>query len=299
MAAPKITLDQWSALVTVVESGGYAAAAARLHRTQSTITYTVKKLEALLGLSVFQLEGRRAVLTPAGRVLYRRGRTLLAEAERLERAAGALARGWESEIRLAVEIIFPTWRLLECFAAFDREHPGIRIELIESVLGGTDEALLEGQVDFAIGSSVPPGFLGDPLTTVDFVCAAAPDHPLHRAGDSLTLEDLARHRHLVIRESSTHRARVAGWLNEYRWTVSTKATSIRAATMGLGYAWYPEDSIREELEAGTLKRLPLREGSVRRATLQLIFADRDAAGPGALRLADVIRSRVAESAASG
>jgi len=49
---------------------------------------------------------------------------------------------------------------------------------------------------------------------------------------------------------------------ERRWTVSNTATSIRAATMGLGFAWYPEDSIRSELESGALKPLP-REGAER------------------------------------
>ena len=43
--------------------------------------------------------------------------------------------------------------------------------------------------------------------------------------------------------------------------VAHKATSIRAAVMGLGYAWYPEDAIREELERGAPKPLPLREGA--------------------------------------
>ena len=291
MPAPKITLDQWNALIAVVESGGYAQAAERLHRSQSTVTYNVKRLEELIGMPVFEIEGRKAVLTPGGRVLYRRGKSLIAEATRLERAAAALARGWEPEIRLAAEIVFPTWLLLECFALFSAEHPGIRIELFESVLDGTDEALLEGKVDFAIGSSVPAGFLGDALMQVRFVCAAAPSHPLHAAGGELTLEDLQRHRHLVVRGSSAQRSRTAGWLNEHRWTVSAKATSIRAAVMGLGYAWYPEDSIREELETGRLKPLPLREGAVRTETLRLIFADRDAAGPGSLRLAAIIREQ--------
>jgi DNA-binding transcriptional LysR family regulator len=128
---------------------------------------------------------------------------------------------------------------------------------------------------------------------VRFICAAAPSHPLYQAGHALTLEDLRRHRHLVIRDTSRERGGVAGWLNEERWTLTAKATSIRAAVMGLGYAWYPEESIREELATGRLKPLPLREGGVRTATLQLIFADRDGAGPGALRLADIIRTRVA------
>src|SRR5512137_1483760 len=175
---PKIALDQWRTLIAVVEAGGYAQAAEQLHKSQSTLTYSVQKLERLLGVKVFEIQGRKAVLTPAGQVLYRRGKILMEEALRLERAAASLAAGWEPELRLAVDIIFPTWLLLECFARFAEEHPETRIELIESVLGGTDEALLEGRVDLAIGSSVPPGFIGDPIMHVRFIAAAHPDHPL-------------------------------------------------------------------------------------------------------------------------
>lgn len=292
-AAPKISLDQWRTLIGVVEAGGYAQAAEQLYKSQSTLTYGVQKLERLLDVKVFAIQGRKAVLTAAGQVLYRRGKTLMEEALRLERAAAGLAAGWEPELRLAVDIIFPTWLLLECFACFAAEQPEIRIELIESVLGGTDEALLEGRADLAIGSSVPPGFIGDPIMPVRFIAAAHPNHPLHRLGRPLTLEDLRQHRHLVVRDTSRERSRTPGWLNEQRWTVSHKATSIRAACMGLGYAWYAEDIIRQELDAGALKPLPLREGAERWATLYLIFADRDAAGPGALRIAALIRAEIA------
>ena len=76
MTTPRITLDQWAALVAVVEQGGYGPASERLHRTQSTVTYTIKRLEDQLGLKVFERQGRRAALTPAGQVLYRRGKSL-------------------------------------------------------------------------------------------------------------------------------------------------------------------------------------------------------------------------------
>jgi DNA-binding transcriptional LysR family regulator len=292
MPPPKISLDQWTTLVSVVESGGYAKAAERLHKSQSTLTYAIQKLEELLGVKVFEIRGRKAVLTATGELLYRRGKTLLDEAARLEHAARELAQGWEPEIRLAVEIIFPTWLLLHCLGEFAKERPETRIELIESVLGGTDEALAHRKVDLAIGSGVAPGFVGDVLLPMRFVCAAAPTHPLHSLGRELTLEDLRRHRHLVIRDSGVQRARPGGWLNELRWTVSHKATSIRAAVMGLGYAWYPEDSIREELDRGTLKPLPLREGAERFTTLYLVFADRDTAGPGTRRLSEIIKEEV-------
>ena len=157
------------------------------------------------------------------------------------------------------------------------------------MLGGTDEALAERKVELAIATRIPPGFVGDVLAPVRTVCVAAPGHALHALGRELTLDDLRAHRHLVIRDSGVQRLRSAGWLNEQRWTVSHKATSIRAAVMGLGYAWYPEDAIRDELERGTLKRLPLREGAERSGTLFLVFADRDAAGPGTLRLGEILR----------
>ena len=72
------------------------------------------------------------------------------------------------------------------------------------------------------------------------------------------------------------------------------ATSIGAVTRGFGFAWFPEEKIRNELAQGTLKPLPMREGGVRHVEMYLMFADRDAAGPGVLRLAQIIREGVAQ-----
>jgi DNA-binding transcriptional LysR family regulator len=279
--------------VAVVEAGSYAKAGEALHKSQSTLTYAVQQLEKRLGLKVFEVRGRKAVLTAAGEVLYRRGRTLLDDAGRVERAAGELSKGWEAEIRLAVEIIFPTWLLVKSLGAFGEEHPQARIELYETVLGGTDEALAARSVDFAVASNIPPGFAGDALMPVRALCVAAPSHPLHHLGRPATLADLREHRHLVIRDSGLQRLRSAGWINEQRWTVSHKATSIHAVTLGYGYAWFPEEAIQAELERGALVPVPLREGAEKRGMLYLVFADRDAAGPGALRLAEILRRDVA------
>ena len=291
-AAPKITLDQWRALLAIVEAGGYAQAAESLHKSQSAVTYAVQKLESLLGVKVFEVVGRKARLTDTGEVLYRRARALLDEAGSLEGAAATLAAGWEPELRLAVEIVFPTWLLLQCFKRFAGEQPQTRIELYESVLSGTEEALIQRSVDLAICTRVPQGFAGDALVRLRIVAAAHPDHPLHRLGRELTLQDLRKHRHLVIRDTGSQRRSGSSVGAEQVWTVSHKATSIRAACMGLGFAWFAEDTIRAELQQGLLKLLPLRDGAQRFAELYLVFADRDYAGPGALRLAQIIREEV-------
>src|ERR1700675_4874669 len=102
-AHPRISLEQWRSLLAVVDANGYAQAAAALHKSQSAVTYAVQKMEALLGVKIFEVIGRKAHLTPTGEVLYRRAKALLDEAGALERAAGTLAAGWEPELRLAVE----------------------------------------------------------------------------------------------------------------------------------------------------------------------------------------------------
>jgi DNA-binding transcriptional LysR family regulator len=289
---PKITLEQWRALQAVVDAGGYAQAAEILHKSQSAVTYAVQKMESLLGVKVFEVVGRKAHLTPTGEVLYRRAKALLDEAGALEGAAGSLAAGWEPELRLAVEIIFPTWLLLQCFARFAEERPQTRIELYETVLSGTDEALLQRRVELAITSQIPAGFVGDPLMRLRFIAAAHPEHPLHQLGRELSLQDLRKHRHIIIRDSGSQR-RAGSWLGaEQSWMVSSKATSIHAACMGMGFAWYPEETVRGELERGALKPLPLREGAERWAELYLVYADRDYAGPGTRRLAELIREGV-------
>jgi len=290
----RISLEHWRCLVTVVDAGGYAQAASVLHKSQSAVTYGVQKLESILGIKALEVIGRKAQLTPGGEVLYRRAKALLEEAGALESAAGHLAAGWEAELRLAVEIVFPTWLLLQCFARFGAEQPQTRIELYESVLSGTEEALLERKVDLAICSRVPAGFVGDSLMRLRFVAMAHPHHPLHKLARELTLQDLRKYRHLVIRDTGSQR-RSGSWLGaEQSWTVSHKSTSIHAASNGFGFAWYPEDTVRGELQRGELKPLPLREGGERFGELYLVFADRDYARPGALRLAQILREMVAE-----
>ena len=290
----KVSLEQWRALLAVVDAGGYAAAAEALDKSQSAVSYAIQKLETALEVRVFRLEGRRAVLTEVGEILYRRAQALVEEASRLETSAESLSRGVEAQLYIAVDAIFPMWLLLQCLDAFAQEFPETRVELLETVLSGTDETLLQHQVDLAITPRVPPGFIGDALMRARFVAVAHPDHPLHHLGRPLVFQDLRRHRQLVVRDSGSRRMD-AGWLGaEQRWTVSHLSTSIRAAAMGLGFAWYPEEKIRDELSSGTLKRLSMTEGEERFADLYLVYAEADYAGPAARRMGEIIRQESVE-----
>lgn len=290
MKAPHITLEQWRSLIVVVDAGGYAQAAEILNKSQSAVTYAVQKIESLLGVKAFEIQGRKAILTPTGQMLYRRALALVEEASDLEQAAHRQSAGWEAEIHLAAEILFPSRLLLACLDRFGLESPHTRVELIESVLGGTADALLKGEADLVISPVQPPGFSGELLMRIRLIAVAHADHPLHRDGRKLTRRDLRAYRHVVVRDSGSKRDRRAVSVEvDQRWTVSQVATSIQAVSMGFGFAWLPEAHIREELKTGRLRPLPLREGGIREVPLYMIFAHPDIAGPGVNRLAEIIR----------
>jgi DNA-binding transcriptional LysR family regulator len=283
MRSPRTSLEQWHCFLAVVDEGSYARAAEAINKSQSAVTYAVQKLEEQLGLRVFQIVGRKAVLTEAGQILYRRGRALLDEALRLETSAQTLAAGAEPRLRIVSDVLFPRPVLLNCVGEVIKAFPDTRIECLEVVLSGGEEALLEGKADIVISGQVPPGFLGDALMRVRFVAVAQRDHPLHRLGRELDIRDLRPHRQVVVRDSGVRRQRDSGWLDAaQRLTVSRMEGSIQAVLEGMGFAWLPEVMIQRELKSGELKILPLTEGRERFAELFIVIPDRDLAGPAAL-----------------
>lgn len=275
---PKVTLEQWQTLIAVVENEGYSPAAEAMNKSQSSVSYAIQKLESSLNVRAFKVEGRKAVLTDAGKALYRKAIILVEEARQMEDLAQQFAEGWEPEIRIAMDTLFPDWLMLEVIDQFTQERPLTRIELRETVLSGTDEALLRKEADLVIGGRVPPGFLGDPILNIEFIAVASDDHPLHKVNRSLDYQDLRLHRQIVVKDSGS-RDMDAGWLGaDQRLTVSNLRTSIEAACKGLGYAWYPKLKIQQELNGGRLKPLQLSAGGKRNVQLNLIYAEGNYAG---------------------
>lgn len=289
----KVTLEQWRALVAVIEYGGYARAAEHLGKSQSTVSYAISQLEQALNVAVFKIEGRRALATPTGESLYRRAKHLLAEAESLEGCAERMGQKIEPVVRLAADLLVPGGVVLDCLERFAEHFPATRVDVLESVLSGTEDALVQKQVDLAITARMPPGFMGDYLGDVSLIGVAAPGHPLHQMGRSISHEDLRHHRQLIVRDSGIHRRYSAGWQEaEQRWTLAHITTSLAAVRRGLGYAWLPGGYLQDDLQNGTLKRLPVVQGGERKVALYLVFSEPDIAGPATKTLAGIVKTRL-------
>src|SRR5690242_17665331 len=110
----RLSLESLQVLDAIDRKGSFAAAADDLHRVPSAITYSVRQLEEALGVDLFDRSGHRAVLTDAGRELLAEGRRLLRAAADLECRVQQVARGWESELRIAIDTVIGVARLYRC-----------------------------------------------------------------------------------------------------------------------------------------------------------------------------------------
>lgn len=291
MKAPRVTLDQWRTLQAVVDHGGFAQAADALHRSQSSVSYTVARMQEQLGVPLLRIDGRKAVLTEAGDVLLRRSRQLIKQASQLEDLAHHMEQGWEAEVRLVVDAAYPTSRLVSALTAFMPQSRGCRVRLREEVLSGVEEVLLEGLTDLAISGFSIPGYLGAEMCSVQFVAVAHPDHALHKHNRALTFQDLETQMQVVIRDSGRQQPRNIGWLGaEQRWTVGSLATAATFISSGLGFGWLPRHLIERELREGSLKELPMDQGATRNPVFYLYSNKDKPLGPATQILIELLRS---------
>lgn len=289
MKLPRVTLEQWLSFKTVVDTGSYALAAEALNKSQSAISYAINRLNEQLPKAVLELQGRKAVMTEAGQVLYRYADQLIKQASETEAVAGSLAMGFESEVVIAVDVLIEIDALLCAFETFSRQFPHTRIRVLETSLSGTTEALLEKQADLVIGSVAPVGYNGSQLRQITMIPVAAPTHPLISEDLMVTELELRGHRQVVLRDTGAHREQDAGWLSaEQRWTVSHFSSSITLVKSGLAFAFLPDNWIRTELARGELQQIPLEQSLDRIITMKLFLTENEAAGPATKALAKLL-----------
>jgi DNA-binding transcriptional LysR family regulator len=260
MTTSPLSLDSLRMLDAVARRGGFAAAAGELGRAPSAVTYAARKLEDQLDALLFDRRGYRARLTPAGEELLHEGRRLLAAAEDLRRRVQRVARGWERELRIAVDSALPFARLIPLLGEFCGQAP-TRLRLSHEVLGGTWDALAAGRADLAIGATengpqvgAATGFRTSKLGELQFVFAVAPGHPLAAAAAPLSLAQMRSHRQIVVGDTSQRLApRAAGLLGSADTiTVASMDDKIAAQAAGLGVGYVPLHLIRGHLARGEL-----------------------------------------------
>lgn len=255
-----ISLEALRILDAIERKGSFGAAAEAIHKVPSALSYTVAKLEADLGVALYDRSGQRAVLTPAGRLLLDEGRHLLAAAERLEALIKQLESGWEPVLRIARDTILPMAPLLDALGQFNQLGKQVEINLSDEVLGGSWDALVAERCDLTLGAGgeLPRGqFEYRSIGEVEFVFAVAAGHPLTQSAgpvDQAAIRDLPT---VVVADTSRSLPGRSSGLLEGRQTirVASMQAKLDAQVKGLGVGFLPKHMAAPALEDGSLVAL--------------------------------------------
>lgn len=136
------------AFVALADSGTLAAAGDTVSRTPSAVSLQIAALERGLGRQLFRRGARGMHLTPAGQVLLRHARALLAaeSAAEAELRSAALS----GELRFGMPQDFASSRLAQTLNRFKRSHPGVRVTAVIERNGAIKALAREGGLDLAI-----------------------------------------------------------------------------------------------------------------------------------------------------
>lgn len=255
-----ISIEVLEILDAIDRRGSFAKAAEELNKATSAISYGVQKLEEQLDIALFQRQGRRSVLTPAGQVVLDDGRAILHASARLANRAQEVARGWETRIRIALESVAPHATFFAVLAEFLDKFPGIEVDVSECILNGGWEALEHDRVDLLLGAPGPvprqKGFRAIALGEIDLVPVIAAHHPRAAiADDTLALEEaLPRLRRVVTHDTSIVEVTRSEGLSDgghklYVQTIEQKALAILS---GAGVGHLPRNRIQAHLDNGEL-----------------------------------------------
>lgn len=263
MSVNPINIDALEMLDAIDRRGSFAKAAEELNKATSALSYGVQKLEEQLDITVFQREGRRSVLTPAGRLILEEGRKILGATSRLAEKAKELATGWEPQLRIAVESILNHHVFFQVLAGFLDDHASLEIDVSECVLNGGWEALEHGRVDLVVGVPGPvplqKGFRAISIAYGGPIPVIASHHPLaEMAQDADALKEvLPKLRRIVSHDTSTENVARSAGLSDGKQVlyVQTLDQKIEAQLAGIGIGHLPRHRIQGFLDSGKLIEL--------------------------------------------
>jgi len=265
MNTPPVSLEALLVLDAIEYRGSYAAAAEQLNKVPSALSYVVQKLEDQLNVTIFVRQGRRAVLTPAGKHLLIEGRKVLLAINALSEQTQTIANGWEPKIRIACDSIMDIKQVFTSIQCFLVEKENIEIDVKEEVMNGTWEALIEDRVDLVIGAPAPvpsqKGIHAIRMKELDSVLVVSKSHRLSKVKSPIQTSELSKYRSVVVHDSAKNEIPWSINIIEgsQRFYVSTIAHKLEAIISGIGIGYLPTHIVQKYITSGELTEIVLKD----------------------------------------
>lgn len=249
MEKTRTTLDQWITLQAVVDYGGFAQAAEILHRTQSSISYTISKLEQTLEIEIFSLEKRRAVLTKQGEQLLALSREVTNKAISLEEVAKSLNYEGNNKINIVIDSLYQSDEILKKIGGLSRSRKDYDIDLKRVLLKKTDVFEVKNY-DLLIShhyvESLNPIF----LEQVEAVFVSNPNHKLQHCQADNVLKSMEKTTLIALGTTDMDSIKSIQTIH-----VPNVDLAIQLTENSIGYLWLPKNLVQKELNNNSLKEL--------------------------------------------
>ncbi|GGC89420.1 transcriptional regulator [Chelatococcus reniformis] len=277
MGAVMLDLDLLRSFVSVVDAGGFTRAGERVHRSQSTVSQQIKRLEDSLQRPLFHRAGKQVTPTEDGEVLLSYARRILALAEE---ARDVLTRpGHEGAVRLGIPEDFAAYRLTELLASFSRSRPGLRLDVRADQSKYLRRDLERGELDLALlkRDAGEKGALAVWPERVHWVTSRV--HPVDLSGTSIPLIGFPAG--CLYRTRAIHAIEAAGKTWHMAYSSSSLAGIQAAVAAGLGLSILSEMAIQQGHRV-----LSAADGFAPIDETELALVAAPDASPATLRLAD-------------
>ncbi len=270
------TLDQWEVLEAVVQLGSFAAAAAAMNRSQSTISYAVAHLQEQFKSPLLEMKGRKAELTETGKALLADVEPLLTGFRALEKRAASLGAEGDSQIRLSIDSLYPNERLFEAVAELTCKYPAVLPQLHKGPFLSSNHEFTTFGADLCITGLPAREHFVKPILDVRMLAVARADHPLHAGTRQLTRTDLIQRLAVIIESTVGQEPTRQPHSPSQRFiAVNTIEAAVEAIRRGMCFGWLPAYRIEPYLSSGELVPLRMPIGGERFARLFLVVKDVD------------------------
>jgi DNA-binding transcriptional LysR family regulator len=277
MGGVMLDLELLRSFVSVVDAGGFTRASERIHRTQSTVSQQIKRLEDDIGQPLLDRSGKDVTPTEAGERLLSYARRLLALEEE---ARDVLARpGNEGAVRLGVPEDFAAYRLSKLLASFSRSHPTLRLDVRADQSMNLQRDLERGDLDLALFKRSAGGKVGIAVWPERVHWVTSKTHPIDAKTGSVPLIGFPLG--CLYRAGAIHALESAGRAWHMAYTSSSLAGIQAAVAAGLGLSILSEMAVQADHRVLTAK-----DGFAPIDKTELALVASPDASPATLRLAD-------------
>lgn len=253
MEKSRTTLDQWITLQAVVDYGGFAQAAEILHRTQSSVSYTISKLEQILGIEILSLEKRRAVLTHEGELLLELSREITEKAISLERKAKKIKLNNKLKINILIDPLYASDCLLNKISIFIRDNRHYDVSINKISLSKSD-VLSQKENDLIITHHYIKSLQPIVLKSIKTVLVTHPEHTLQNYSNEELSKQLQQHTYISLLPDDSNNNHSIQNVN-----VGSVETALNLIKHSIGYSRLPLSLIQDELNKKTIKQLNMHE----------------------------------------